>query len=73
MNVLSCRERITMSYSELIDQYEKMLRDILILRSKTQTQIKSCAAVRDVKINHQVQSNSATETGKVVIKKEEVV
>lgn len=62
-----------MSFSELIDQYEKMLRDILILRSNTQSQIKSCSAVRDVKINHHVLSNSATETEKVVIKKEEMV
>ncbi len=64
-----------MSLSELIDQYEKMIRDILILRSKTQTQIKSSTAGRDVELNQLVLSNSVTETEKekVVIKKEEVV
>jgi len=64
-----------MSFSELIDQYEKMIRDILILRSKTQTQIKSSTAGRDVELNQLVLSNSVTETEKekVVIKKEEVV
>ena len=64
-----------MSFSELIDQYEKMIRDILILRSKTQTQIKSSTEGRDVELNQHVLSNSATETDKekVVIKKEEVV
>ena len=52
---------MTMSYSELIDQYEKMLREILILRSSTQIQIKSCAVVRDVKISHLVSGPSAAD------------
>ena len=37
------------SDSELIDQYEQMLREILILRASTQSQIKACAVLRDVR------------------------
>ena len=50
-DVLSYRvvRRTMMSYSELIDQYEKMLRDIINLRSLTQSQIKACTVLRDVR------------------------
>ena len=53
-----------MSYSKLIDQYENLLREILILRSSTQIQIKACAVVRDVKISHLVSGPSEADKPK---------
>jgi len=53
-----------MSNSELIDQYEKMLRDIIILRSLTQSQIKACAVLRDVRVSQYVPSLEAADKPK---------
>ena len=63
-----------MSNSELIDQYEKMLKDILILRSSTQRQIKTCAELRDVRVSQYVPSQAADKPKKetVTIEKPDV-
>ena len=70
-DVLSYRvaRRTMMSYSELIDQYEKMLRDIINLRSLTQSQIKACAVLRDLRVSQQVSSPETAEK----LKKEPVM
>ena len=44
------------SDSQLIDQYEQMLREILILRASTQSQIKACAVLRDLRVSQHVLS-----------------
>ena len=57
------------SDSELIDQYEQMLREILILRASTQSQIKACAVLRDLRVSQHVLSPGAADT----LKKEPVM
>ena len=58
-----------MSDSELIEQYEQMLRKILILRASTQSQIKACAVLRDLKVSQQMSSPETAEK----LKKEPVM